>query len=83
MAKPWHADSVSDLKVFDRRADSGNLADDLMTRDEREYRTGEFTIDDVEVRTANGASLDGYGDLPGAGQRIRPLFKLERLADSA
>ncbi len=56
--EPRHADSLADSKTSNVFAQSGDLADDFMTWDERQFRLGQFAIDNMEVGAAHRAGSD-------------------------
>ena len=49
-----------------------------MAGHQRQFRMGEFTVDDVQVGTADGACLDPDQELPRPGPRLRQIGRDER-----
>ena len=56
------------------------LADNFVTRYERELWLGEFTVDDVQVGPAYGAGADAKEKVPGNGFRYRQIGQSQRLS---
>ena len=67
VAEPRNADTLADAQALDPGADRVNSAYDLMARDNRNVRIGQFAVDDMKVGTANttGPHLNPYLARPG------------------
>src|SRR5438105_6953826 len=63
-AEPGHADPLADAELG-TAAERGDAADDLMPRDDREPRVGQFAVDEVQVGAAHAARGDLDDDLAG------------------
>ena len=60
VAEPRNADALTHVQLVDARPDHIDLADDLVARDDRHLRIGQFAIDNMQVRAADaaGGNLD-------------------------
>ena len=58
MAEPRNADALAKVKMCDIGADRIDPSDDLMSRNNRQFRIGQFAIDDMEIGAADAASAD-------------------------
>ena len=56
-------------------------ADDLMTRDDRQPRLGQLTIDDMEIGAADRAGLDAHENFVRARNGCWPFLRRQRLPD--
>ena len=67
MAEPRNADTLADVQVLDAGADRIDPANDLMARDNRNVRVGQFAVDDMQVGAADaaGTHLNPYLAWPG------------------
>ena len=58
VAEPRNADTLADVQVLDACADGIDPANDLMARDDRNLRVGQFAIDDMQIGAADAAGGD-------------------------
>ena len=67
VAEPRNADTLADVQVLDAGADRIDPANDLMARDNRNVRVGQFAVDDMPVGAADAAGtyLNPYLAWPG------------------
>jgi hypothetical protein len=67
VAEPRNADALTHAQPFDACPDHIDPADDLVARDDRHFRIGQFAIDDMQVRAADaaGGNLDSNLTRPG------------------
>ncbi len=74
-AQPGNANAGARLEAIGAWADFDDPADDLVTKDEREFRARETAFHDLEVRPANGAGTNSNQNLAlaRAGLRDRPF----------
>ena len=47
MAKPWNADSLTDVQPLDAGSERVDSADNLVARNDRHLRVGQLAIDDM------------------------------------
>ena len=55
VAEPRNADALTQAQPFDASPDHIDPADDLVARNDRHLRVGQFPIDDMQVRAADAA----------------------------
>jgi hypothetical protein len=67
VAEPRNADTLANAQALDFGTDRVDTAYDLVARDNRNVRVGQFAVDDMKVGTANstGTHLDSYLARPG------------------
>src|SRR5262249_36076766 len=80
--KPGHADPITLLDVCHSRADRGDIADPLVTRDERRLGLDRpIAIERMKVGMANARRGDLHQDFAGARRWNVHFLDLERLAE--
>ncbi len=79
MAELGDADARAEREI---NAGAGRLdpADDLMSRDDRQFWSGEVAVDHMQLGAANAAGLDPNPNLPGPGPGFGPLLQQEPIA---
>ena len=78
-AKPRDSHAISDCEVRIFFADFFDLSDNLMTENQRQFRIGQFAIDNVKVSAANRAGADAHEQLSLAWLRLRHIAQLQGL----
>jgi hypothetical protein len=53
--KPWNANSHPNPKRFGYRTAFDDLTDDFVAGDKWQFRMRQFSVDDVEIGSTNGA----------------------------
>jgi hypothetical protein len=56
-SQPRHAHAFTDPKALDSFTDARHCSDDLVTGDKRQLGLRQFTVDEMQVRAANGARV--------------------------
>src|SRR5207248_7817569 len=51
--QPRNTDALASSETFHTRAGFGDCAHDFMTGDYREFRMGQFTVHDMQIRSAD------------------------------
>jgi hypothetical protein len=82
-SKPGDADASAENSGIDAITGGFGDSDDLMPGNDRQLGIGQFAIDQVEIRAADGASLDTNADFARIRCRQRPFFRHQRLSDGA
>jgi hypothetical protein len=80
-SKPGDADASAEDSGIDAITGGFGNSDNLMSGNDRQLGIGQFAIDQVEIRAANGASLDADADFTRTRCRQRPFFGHQRLPD--
>jgi hypothetical protein len=65
-AEPRYADSFPEVHTLDPASDCRYRSDDLVTRNERQFRLCELPIENMEIRTADAARVNANQHLTGA-----------------
>jgi hypothetical protein len=78
--QPGDPDAVAELKPA--RVETGLLhrADDLMTRDDRQFGRLDVALDQVQIGAAHGTGIDADANLSCGGLRLRMLDQVQRAA---
>jgi hypothetical protein len=76
--EPRNADALTHAQALDPRSDHIDPADDLMARDDRHLRVGQFTIDDMEVGAADAAGGHLDSNLARSGSPIGEVCPFKR-----
>src|SRR5262245_46965999 len=80
VAEPRDAHAFAQAERGGAGAERIDLADDLMTGDDRELRTRQISIDDVQARAADPAGRHANPYFSGTWVAIREVPRRERLA---
>ncbi len=78
VTKPGNADALAGPQPFDARPDQVDPPDDLVPRNNRRHRGGQFAIDDVQVGAADAAGADLHANLTWPRSPIGQLRPFER-----
>jgi hypothetical protein len=78
-AKPRDPHAFPDCEVQTFFADFFDLSYNLVTENQRQFRIGQFTIDNVKVSAANRARADAYEQLSLAWLRLWRIAQLQDL----
>jgi hypothetical protein len=76
-AKPRDSHTISDCEVRIFFADFFDSSDNLVTENQRQFRIGQFAIDDVKVSAANRAGADAHEQLSFARLRLWHIAQLQ------
>src|SRR6266403_5125753 len=57
-AEPWNANPIASCKSIYAFADLLDAADNLVTKNERKFRIGQFAINDMKIGAANRAGIN-------------------------
>ena len=79
MAQPGDADPHAETGVGHSLAQAVHDPDDLMTWNYGKPRIGEFTIEHVQVCSADRASFDPHSNFARGRRELRPLLKNQSL----
>ena len=78
VAEPGNADALAHLQPLDPGADRIDPADDLVARDDRHLRVGQFAIDDMQIGAADAAGGHLHANFARSGLRVGKLRPFER-----
>ncbi len=81
MAQPRNADAFADPEALHSRPEPVDPANDLMTGNDRRHRTGQFAVNDMQVRATDATGADLDANLAGPRLSIRELGPLKRRAN--
>ena len=70
VAEPRNADALAHAQPLDAGPDRIDPADDLVARDDRHLRVGQFAIDDMQIRAADAAGGHFHSNLARPGLPI-------------
>src|SRR5271169_4031517 len=77
-AQPGNADAIAQGERADPRSKRLDPAHDLVARNDRQLGMGKLAVDDMQIGSANAASLDLDQDLSRAWLWIRQLLETQR-----
>ena len=80
VTKPGHANPITLGEALHALPQGLDDANNLMTRDKREFRPGKFAVQNMQVRPADTASLDAKQHLVRSRRRHGQLNLAQRLA---
>jgi hypothetical protein len=74
-SEPWHTHALADRDAADADADPGDIADNLVARDDGIARLPKFAIGHVKIGPADAAGTHADQDLAGPGRRDVSFFQ--------
>ena len=78
MGEPGDAHARANFKAH-AIAGRVDAADNLVSRHDRQFRIGQFAVDDMQIGAADAAGLDPNANLARTRRRVGPLLHLEPL----
>jgi hypothetical protein len=79
-AQPRHADAIANRERLDRITASDDPPDDLVPEDERQLRTRQLAVEDVQVGAADATGADLDQEIVRARRRPLQFAQLQRLS---
>src|SRR6185436_15873994 len=70
LSEPWNADTISWSKSFRVSSNRSYATNNFMTGNQRKFCVAQFSVDDVEIRPADGAGVHADQNLSLGGQWI-------------